>query len=41
MHAKRESRFKGNMLAAEFSLLFIGVGVAILLEMYRASTHGG
>jgi len=29
------------MLTGKFSVLFIGVGVAILLELYRASTHGG
>lgn len=29
------------MLTMKFSFLFIGVGVAILLELYRASKHAG
>jgi hypothetical protein len=37
----KESRFRRNMLAGKFSVLFIGVGVVILLEMHRASKHDG
>jgi hypothetical protein len=36
-----EPRINRNMISVKFSFLFIGVGVAILLERSRASTHGG